>query len=126
MNRGYLLACLMFPLLCNAEVTTYSDDPLLDARMKVEEYRLRYTEKNPRMIFAEAKLAKIEKTFHETPAEYEAHLQKRLQEAEAEKAELELRYSAKHPKMICENAFVSLLQAELVRAKQTSTQGNQP
>ena len=112
-----LLASLMFPLLCNAEVTTNSDDPLLDARIQVEQFHLRYSEKNPRMTQAEKEADMLSRTAHESPEQYQAHILERLQDAQAEKARLSLRYNEKHPKMMMVEHLMLFLQGELDRAK---------
>jgi hypothetical protein len=117
MKWEYFLACMLVPLFCRAEVTTTSDDPLLDARLRVEAYRLRYTEQHPKMIMAEEELKMISGTFRESPAVYESHLQERIQEVDAERAKFSARYSDKHPKMIMIDEELLLLNDELKRVK---------
>lgn len=92
-----------------------SDDPLLDAKMDVAMLRLRYTERNPKMQEAEARLDVLTKSYSETRTEYLAHVQERIDETEAEIAALRLRYTAMHPKVQEAQEKLDFLQQERQR-----------
>jgi hypothetical protein len=104
------------PVRISDDSARLSDDPLLDARIRLEELRLRYTEKHPKVIDAEALCAALEKYFTEAPAIYHAHVKERLEQAELEEAELALRYSPQHPKYILVEMKLDFLRKELQRS----------
>jgi hypothetical protein len=93
-----------------------SNDPLLDAKLELAAARLRYTEQNPKIIYAEARVQAIAKVFSETAEEYRAHIKERIMQEKVEDAELALRYTDKHPKRIAVAAKLAFLQQELEKA----------
>jgi cobalamin biosynthesis Mg chelatase CobN len=102
-----------------AEVDTVSDDPLLDARLEVVSLRLRLTEKNPKMIEAENRVDTLSRIFSENDDAYQAHVQERIVQIQAQEAELSDHYTKKHPTMIALDTKLGFLQQELQRLEKS-------
>lgn len=97
-------------------LATDSDDPLLDARIDLQELSLVYAHQNPKVIAARERLEELTKTYaDETLIEYQAHVRERIQEAEAEAGELIHIYLPSSPRMRAVQAKLDFLRSELQR-----------
>ena len=108
-----LIAILL--ILCGVAGAAVSDlnEELLEAKIELAAYRLKYGEMHPKRIELQAHIQALSKEAPAlTPSEYLSLIKRRLVELQAEEAAARLRYGDQHPKMIEMEAKVKFLREE--------------